>query len=69
MEVTLMLNGITNQELSNTYINKDTNRVTAKFSKSTMNDDHDKEADDVNIFYDCRYISPCEATWRHFTLI
>ncbi|XP_057811702.1 uncharacterized protein LOC131025941 [Salvia miltiorrhiza] len=48
------------------YINKGNNRVTACFYKSTDDGHMEKNVDEVNMYYDCRYISPCEAAWRIF---
>ncbi|XP_020962284.1 uncharacterized protein LOC107606362 isoform X4 [Arachis ipaensis] len=48
------------------YVNNGHDRVTASFYKSaTENADLD-EHDEVSMYYDCRYISPCEAAWRIF---
>ncbi|XP_057760779.1 uncharacterized protein LOC130981179 [Arachis stenosperma] len=48
------------------YVNKGHDRVTALFYKSaTENADLD-EHDEVSMYYDCGYISPCEAAWRIF---
>ncbi|KAF3683321.1 hypothetical protein FXO38_00817 [Capsicum annuum] len=47
------------------YINKGNDRITAAFTQSV----HDKDSihiDEIDIYYDCRYIYPCEATWRIF---
>ncbi|XP_057808815.1 uncharacterized protein LOC131023286 [Salvia miltiorrhiza] len=48
------------------YINKGNDRVTASFYKSTDDGHMEKNVDEVNMYYDCRYISPCEAAWRIF---
>lgn len=48
------------------YINKGTDRVTATFYKTTKDKDADQDVDEVKMYYDCRYISPCEAAWRIF---
>ena len=45
------------------YINKGHDRVTAAFYRSPENQE---EADEISMYYDCRYISPCEAAWRIF---
>ncbi|XP_047267387.1 uncharacterized protein LOC124897838 [Capsicum annuum] len=45
------------------YINKRNDCVTAAFTQSV----HDKDSvhiDEIDMYYVCRYISPCEATWR-----
>ncbi|XP_073017823.1 uncharacterized protein [Primulina eburnea] len=48
------------------YINKGHDRVTASFYQSLDNENFGKTVDEVNMYYDCRYISPCEAAWRIF---
>ncbi|XP_057764030.1 uncharacterized protein LOC131008561 [Salvia miltiorrhiza] len=48
------------------YINKGNDRVTASFYNSSEEDDEGRGIDEVNQYYDCRYISPCEAAWRVF---
>ena len=48
------------------YVNKGNDRVTAAFYNSTSDADSVKEVDEVKMYYDCRYISPCEAAWRLF---
>ncbi|XP_075103803.1 uncharacterized protein LOC107767153 [Nicotiana tabacum] len=47
------------------YINKGNDRVTAVFSQSVQEEDS-SNIDKINMYYDCRYISPCEAAWRIF---
>ncbi|OIT22265.1 putative diphthine methyl ester synthase [Nicotiana attenuata] len=46
------------------YINKGNDRVTAAFSN--VQEEDSSNIDEINMYYDCRYISPCEATWRIF---
>ncbi|XP_072074046.1 uncharacterized protein [Arachis hypogaea] len=41
-------------------------RVTASFYRSVTVDAELDEYDEVSMYYDCRYISPCEAAWRIF---
>ncbi|XP_019184791.1 PREDICTED: uncharacterized protein LOC109179750 [Ipomoea nil] len=48
------------------YVNKGYDRVTAEFYKTGNDDENGKEIDEINMYYDCRYISPCEAVWRLF---
>nr|GEV00561.1 ATP-dependent DNA helicase RRM3-like [Tanacetum cinerariifolium] len=51
------------------YINKGPDRVPAHLYKTvTMEDGQQvkKAFDEIKTFYDCRYISACEATWRIF---
>ncbi|KAF7839626.1 uncharacterized protein G2W53_008108 [Senna tora] len=47
------------------YVSKGHDMVTAKIS-SDSNAHVDDMKDDIKHYYDCRYISPCEATWRIF---
>ncbi|XP_019163439.1 PREDICTED: uncharacterized protein LOC109159782 [Ipomoea nil] len=48
------------------YVNKGHDRVTAEFYKRCNDEENDKAIDEINMYYDCRYISPCEAVWRLF---
>lgn len=48
------------------YINKGHDRVTATFYKTTRECEVQKTFDEIDMYYDCRYISPCEAAWRIF---
>ncbi|XP_012858912.1 PREDICTED: uncharacterized protein LOC105978048 [Erythranthe guttata] len=49
------------------YVNKGQDRVTAEFYE-TRNTDGDAEIrDEIKMYYDCRYLSACEAMWRLFT--
>ncbi|XP_072090532.1 uncharacterized protein [Arachis hypogaea] len=48
------------------YINKGHDRVTASFYRSATSDTDNDQCDEVSMYYDCRYISPCKATWRIF---
>lgn len=48
------------------YINKGHDRVTASFYQSGDDENLGKHVDEVNMYYDCRYISSCEAAWRFF---
>ncbi|XP_019171191.1 PREDICTED: uncharacterized protein LOC109166756 [Ipomoea nil] len=48
------------------YVNKGHDRVTAEFYKTSNDSDVGKSVDEINMYYDCRYISPCEAVWRLF---
>uniref|UniRef100_A0A1S3ZD48 Helitron helicase-like domain-containing protein n=1 Tax=Nicotiana tabacum TaxID=4097 RepID=A0A1S3ZD48_TOBAC len=47
------------------YISKGNDRVTAAFSQS-MQEEDSSNIDEINMYYDCLYISPCEAAWRIF---
>ncbi|XP_057423555.1 uncharacterized protein LOC130717366 [Lotus japonicus] len=44
------------------YINKGVDRVTMSMSVG----ENVNEVDEIKQYYDCRYISPCEAVWRIF---
>lgn len=48
------------------YINKGSDRVTAQSSYRRRNDQNPDQIDEIKRYYDCRYISPCEAVWRIF---
>ncbi|KAL1368710.1 hypothetical protein AAHE18_02G141900 [Arachis hypogaea] len=48
------------------YVNKGHDHVTASFYKSATEDADKDEHDEVSMYYNCRYISPCEAAWRIF---
>ncbi|XP_019240815.1 PREDICTED: uncharacterized protein LOC109220798 [Nicotiana attenuata] len=47
------------------YVNKGHDRVTAAFSQS-VHEEESSAIDEIKMYYDCRYISPCEAAWRIF---
>ncbi|KAL6546679.1 hypothetical protein OROMI_022400 [Orobanche minor] len=46
------------------YINKGSDRVTAKILERDQDNIEANGVDEVKNFYNCRYISPCEAIWR-----
>ncbi|XP_061351494.1 uncharacterized protein LOC133296511 [Gastrolobium bilobum] len=46
------------------YIHKGNDRVTATFHHSPTNSQTTSSTDEIKMFYDCRYISSCEAVWR-----
>ncbi|XP_019157753.1 PREDICTED: uncharacterized protein LOC109154409 [Ipomoea nil] len=48
------------------YVNKGHDRVTAEFYKTSNDEENGKLIDEINMYYDYRYISPCEAVWRLF---
>ncbi|KAK9689053.1 hypothetical protein RND81_09G031800 [Saponaria officinalis] len=48
------------------YINKGYDRVTVQSSQMRQNDQNPEQVDEIQRYYDCRYISPCEAMWRIF---
>ncbi|CAH1421827.1 unnamed protein product [Lactuca virosa] len=47
------------------YINKGPDRATIVVDINTASD-HDDVVDEIKDYYDCRYISACEASWRIF---
>ncbi|XP_019197738.1 PREDICTED: uncharacterized protein LOC109191567 [Ipomoea nil] len=49
------------------YVNKGNDRVTAQFYKSSNSEDIGEVIDEIGMYYDCRYISPCQAVWRLFS--
>ncbi|XP_031096834.1 uncharacterized protein LOC116001073 [Ipomoea triloba] len=48
------------------YVNKDNDRVTVEFYNSALEESTGKVIDEIKMYYDCRYTSPCEAAWRIF---
>lgn len=53
------------------YINKGPDRISAKFirgkkDKNGSEPNEKKDIDEIKGYYDCRYISACEASWRLF---
>lgn len=48
------------------YINKGHDHVTASFYQSNEDKETVQIVDEIKMYYDCRYISPCEAVWRIF---
>ncbi|XP_057740312.1 uncharacterized protein LOC130957472 [Arachis stenosperma] len=48
------------------YINKGNDRVTASFYSNSAVDRPNFIVDEIKMFHDCRYISPCESAWRIF---
>ncbi|XP_057248163.1 uncharacterized protein LOC104903158 [Beta vulgaris subsp. vulgaris] len=46
------------------YINKRYDRVTATAYHNRQNPEDPEKIDEIKMYYDCRYISPCEAMWR-----
>ncbi|XP_048494462.1 uncharacterized protein LOC125494742 [Beta vulgaris subsp. vulgaris] len=51
------------------YINKGYDRVTTASYQNRQNSDDPMEIDEIQMYYDCRYIAPCEAMWRIFGFI
>ncbi|KAI3737233.1 hypothetical protein L2E82_27230 [Cichorium intybus] len=48
------------------YINKGPDRATVAVVKRNNEDDDQDVVDEIKEYYDCRYISACEASWRIF---
>lgn len=48
------------------YINKGHDRVTAHVHNKTVAGEDNEDVNEVDMFHNCRYISPCEAIWRIF---
>ena len=51
------------------YINKGPDRVSAQLYEPASTEDNQENAkpvDEIKAFYDCRYLSACEAAWRIF---
>ena len=48
------------------YINKGHDRVTAALYEAGEDGENGSPIDEIKMYYDCRYISPCEAAWRIF---
>ncbi|XP_048503029.2 uncharacterized protein LOC104884879 [Beta vulgaris subsp. vulgaris] len=46
------------------YINKGYDRVTAAAYQNRKSCDDPQKIDEIKMYYDCRYISACEAVWR-----
>ncbi|XP_057433563.1 uncharacterized protein LOC130726329 [Lotus japonicus] len=46
------------------YINKGVDRVTMSMSNKVDEDEKEVEVDEIQQYYDCRYLSPCESAWR-----
>ncbi|XP_076939897.1 uncharacterized protein LOC143608857 [Bidens hawaiensis] len=49
------------------YINKGPDRATISLVQNNNGDNPDPNLDEIKAFYDCRYVSACEATWRIFS--
>ncbi|XP_019225110.1 PREDICTED: uncharacterized protein LOC109206711 [Nicotiana attenuata] len=45
------------------YVNKENDRATVAFSRSVQ-EEGSSVVDEINMYYNFRYISPCEAAWR-----
>nr|KAJ0215911.1 hypothetical protein LSAT_V11C300113940 [Lactuca sativa] len=48
------------------YINKGPDRATVAMEPSNNDSDNNDVVDEIKEYYDCRYISACEASWRIF---
>ncbi|XP_076920599.1 uncharacterized protein LOC143581787 [Bidens hawaiensis] len=48
-------------------INKGPDRATISLVQNNNCDNPDPNLDEIKAFYDCRYVSACEATWRIFS--
>ncbi|XP_074291065.1 uncharacterized protein LOC141617824 [Silene latifolia] len=48
------------------YINKGSDRVTMQSSYTRRNEEDPGRFEEIKRFYDCRYLSACEAAWRIF---
>ena len=49
------------------YVNKGYDRVTASISQAEQQGQQTGVVDEIKSYYDCRYISACEACWRIFS--
>jgi len=48
------------------YVNKGLNMATMKIINGTTKDEEKTNVDEINNYYDCRYLSSCEVVWRTF---
>nr|XP_025660692.1 uncharacterized protein LOC112756337 [Arachis hypogaea] len=48
------------------YVHKGNDRVTASFYQTNVDGESEQVVDEIRNYYDCRYISACEAAWRIF---
>ncbi|XP_076898784.1 uncharacterized protein LOC143552452 [Bidens hawaiensis] len=49
------------------YINKAPDRATISLVQNNNGDNQDPDLGEIKAFYDCRYVSACEAAWRIFS--
>ncbi|KAI3695310.1 hypothetical protein L1987_78305 [Smallanthus sonchifolius] len=49
------------------YINKGPDRATLSVVENNNEDNNEQTVDEINEYYDCRYVSACEASWRIFS--
>jgi len=47
-------------------VNKGPDRATLKISNNSAQSEKSTIIDEIKSYYDCRYLSPCEAAWRIF---
>ncbi|KAK7328215.1 hypothetical protein VNO77_22317 [Canavalia gladiata] len=48
------------------YVNKGHDRVIASFYQNGQSCSKENTVDEIKLYYDCRYLSSCEAVWRIF---
>lgn len=48
------------------YVNKGPDRVSVEISNRCKDKIQEEFVDEIKQYYDCRYLSPCEAVWRIF---
>lgn len=48
------------------YINKGPDRATVAVVENSNEEDNNNSVDEIKEYYDCRYVSACEASWRIF---
>ena len=46
------------------YVNKGHDRVTVNFYKGQTQGNRSERIDEIKMYFDCRYLSACEAAWR-----
>ncbi|KAJ0870613.1 hypothetical protein HanRHA438_Chr11g0502461 [Helianthus annuus] len=49
------------------YINKGPDRATLLLKQGNNDDPLNEDTDEIKEYYDCRYVSACEASWRIFS--
>jgi len=48
------------------YVNKGPDRAIIQISSNSAESTNTPIVDEIKNYYDCRYLSPCEAVWRIF---
>jgi len=48
------------------YVNKGPDKATLKISNNSTKSNKSSIIDEIKRYYDCRYLSPCEAVWQIF---